>query len=337
MRAQVSYLDRQHMDFRLEYDVGAVGANQLNVVLGYDQGTGHFTATNSQVYIVGNTNAKKTIPSNPNYAFLGPAGAPVWILPQSQDVTLPYLGVSAEDISPVVFDNPMRLELVSVEGPGNFFAWSVSGAGNPPTVKMIATNRVVSPSNYFMEPLIGSHEHNNWGFSTNGLYRVTFRAVGSLMVAGTNLIGRDVAWAFQILPLRPWETWVSTNWLPATATNVAGPNADPDGDGTPNALEYALNLNPNAASGNGLPSFSFITTNTLTYGALTFTRVKAATDLAYLPSATGNLASGNWTTLTDVVSVADNGATETVTVRDSLPVVGTTNRFYQLRVKLNYP
>lgn len=335
-QAQVTYLDHQHMDFRLEYDAAATGTNRLNLVLGYDQGTGHFTATNTQVYIVGNTNAKKTIPSNPNYAFLGPVGAPVWILPQSQDVTLPYVGVSAEDIPLNTFDNPMRMELISVEGPGNFFAWSVSGAGNPPTVKMIATNGVVSPTTYFMEPLIGSHEHNNWGFSTNGLYRVTLRATGTLSASATNIIGRDVAWAFQILPLRPWETWVSTNWPPATAANIAGPNADPDGDGIVNALEYALGLDPNTTSTNGLPSFSFVTTNAQTYGALTFTRVKAATDVVYQPSATSDLAAGTWTTLSDIVSVVDNGATETVTVRDTLPATGT-SRFYQLRVKLNYP
>jgi len=104
-----------------------------------------------------------------------------------------------------------------------------------------------------------------------------------------------------------------------------------------NALEYALGLNPNIASSNGLPTFSFVSTNAQAYGALTFTRVKAATDLNYLPSVTSDIASGTWTALTDVVSVVDNGATETVTVRDVLPASSNTSRFYQLRVKLNYP
>lgn len=336
-RAQVAYLDHQHMDFRLAYDAGADGTNKLNLLLGYNNGTEIFTVSNSQVYIIGNTNAKKAIPANPNYAFLGPVGAPIWILPQSQDVTLPYLGVSAEDIPVGEFDNPMRLQLVSVEGPGNFFAWSVSGAGNPPTIKMIGTNGVASPDYNAMEPLLGSHEHNNWGFSTNGLYRITLRTVGSPTGTGTNFIGRDVAWAFQILPLRPWESWVSTNWLPATATTIAGPNADPDGDGIPNALEYALNLNPNVASSNGLPTCSTFTTNAQTYSALTFTRVKTATDLTYQPSATGDLTSGTWTPLTNIVSLIDKGATEAVTVSDFIPVAGNTTRFYQLRVQLPYP
>jgi surface-anchored protein len=334
LSAQVTYLTNQHMDFRLQYDASAMGSNRLNIILGYDPGQ---RATNDQVYIVGNTNARITIPSNPNFAFLGAAGAPVWVLPQSQNTALPYLGISAEDIPNGVFADPMALELVSVEGPGNFFAWAVSGAGQPPDVKFIATNGVVAPDFYTAHPFIGSHEHNNWGFSTNGLYRVTLRANGQFLGDATNTIGRDVAWAFQILPLRPWEEWISTNWPPATASGTNGPSADPDGDGIPNALEYTLGLNPHVAATTGLPTFSLITTNGETYGVLTFTRVKAATDIDYLPSVRSDLNSSAWTTLTDVVSVVDHGDTETVTVRDAVPRSASAARFYQFRARLNYP
>lgn len=332
--AQVTYLTNQHMDLRLQYGAAAVGSNRLDVILGYDPGQ---RATNDQVYIVGNTNAQLAVPANANFAFLGSPGTPIWILPQSQNVTLPYLGISAEDIPNGVFTDPMELELVSVEGPGNFFAWSVSGAGNPPNVKFIATNGVVSPQFSKANPFIGSHEHNNWGFSTNGLYRVTLRANGRFLGDTTNTIGRDVAWSFQLLPLRPWENWVATNWLPATASSTNGPAADPDGDGIPNALEYALGLNPNSASTTGLPEFSLVSDAGQTYGALTFTRVKAATDIDYLPSARSELTGGAWTTLTNVVSTTDHGETETVTLRDFAPAAANVSRFFQFRARLNYP
>jgi surface-anchored protein len=331
---QVTNLTNQHMDFRLQYDATASGSNRLNVILGYDPGQ---RVTNDQVYIVAGNSAKVNIPANANYAFLGAAGSPTWILPQSQNTALPYLGISAEDIPNGIFTDPMQLEVVSVEGPGNFFCWSVSGVGQPPTVKMIVTNGVVAPGFNHADVFIGSHEHNNWAFSTNGLYRVTFRSNGQFIGDTTNTIGRDVAWAFQILPLRPWENWVSTNWLPATASSTNGPATDPDGDGIPNALEYALGLNPNAASTVGLPVFSLITTNGETYGALAFTRVKAATDIDYLPSVRSDLNSGAWTALTEVVSVVDHGGTETVTVRDATPQSAHATRFYQFRVRLNYP
>ncbi len=333
-QAQVTYLTNQHMDFRLQYDASATGSNRLGVILGYDPGQ---RATGDQVYIVGNTNAQVSIPFNPNFAFLGAAGTPTWILPQSQNTSLPYIGLSAEDIADGVFTDPMQLEVVSVEGPGNFFAWSVSGAGQPPTVKMIVTNGVVAPGYSHANVFTGSHEHNNWAFSTNGLYRITLRANGAYLGDITNTLGGDVAWAFQILPLRPWEQWISTNWLPATARSTNGPAADPDGDGIPNALEYALGLNPNVASTVGLPSISLATDAGQVYGALTFTRVKAATDIDYLPAVRTELTGGAWTLLTNLVSMTDQGETETVTFRDAVPLSATTQRFFQFRARLNYP
>ncbi|MFN3407406.1 MAG: choice-of-anchor M domain-containing protein [Limisphaerales bacterium] len=332
---QVLTLTNQHMDIRFQYHPAASGTNRFSLVLGVDPGP--VLLSNYQFTITAHTNAQRIIPANPNFAFLGPAGAPVWILPQTQDPLRPYLGVSAEDISPADFDNPLRLELVGVEGPGNFFVYSVSGAGNPPDVKMVFTNGVVSPAQFFSTEFVGSHSHNNWAFSTNGLYRVTFRAVGSPAGTGTNLVGRDVAFAFQLLPLRPWESWVSTQWPPATPGAIAGPAADPDGDGLVNAVEYALGLDPNAPSHSGRPFAGLVNEGGQTYGTLTYTRVKAATDVTYEPVVRASLTDENGTLLTNVVSVVDLGPTERVTVRDAPPVSASSARFYQLRVRLNYP
>ncbi len=334
--AQVVYLDHQHMDFRLQYDPNAEGTNRLYTILGYDTGADHFTATNQQVYIVGNTNALLTIPGNPNYAFLGTPGAPIWILPQSQNITLPYVGTSAEDIPFGVFDGALNFELLSAEGPGNFFAWANSVAGQPPVVKFICTNGIVSTNNNVMNPLTGSHEHYNWGFSTNGLYRVTCRVTGRRVGESTNIIGRDVAWAFEILPLRPWESWVSTNWLPATGTNIAGAGADPDGDGIVNLLEYAFGNNPNAPLYTNLPALTFVNEGGTNYGALRYIHSTNASDLTLQVRAASALEALAGS-ITNVSGAATNGAAEIVTIRDSVPREPATSRFYQLRVKLNYP
>jgi surface-anchored protein len=334
--AQVAYLDHQHMDFRLEYHPAAEGTNRLDVVLGYDTGTGHVTATNQEVYLVGGTNSLLTIPSNPNYAFLGAPGAPIWILPQSQNITLPYLGLSAEDIPLGAFNGPLDFELISVEGPGNFFAWATSGAGLPPTVKFICTNGVVSPQYNVMNPATGSHEHYHWGFSTNGLYCVTFRVTGQLVGESTNIIGREVAWAFQILPLRPWEAWVSTNWQPATTGDIAGAGADPDGDGIVNVLEYAFGNDPNVALYTNAPAATFVNDGGTNCGAVRHIRATNATDLTFQVRASSTLSTFA-ETLTNVTGIVTNGGVEIVTVRDPVSQTQATNRFYQLRVNLNYP
>lgn len=339
---QVFYLTFQHMDFRADYEPDAEGSNRLDTLVRYNVSyqidpNGYIVTTNKYLYIVGGNDARTTIPNNPYYTFLGQPGSPVWILPQTQVFTVPYVGISTEEIPPGVFNGPLRFELISVDGPGNSFAWAVPGLGQPPIIKFICTNGVVSPDTNVMTPTTGSHEHYNWAFSTNGLYRVTFRYSGQLAADGTYITGRDVTWAFEILPLRPWENWVSTNWLPATASDVAGANADPDGDGLVNVLEYAFGNDPNVALRTNVPAFSFATEGGTNYGELSYTWSTNATDVALSVVAASNLTGAAWNNLTNVVSVITNGTTERITVRDSVPVPSAATRFYRLQVQLNYP
>ncbi|MFO1477905.1 MAG: choice-of-anchor M domain-containing protein [Verrucomicrobiota bacterium] len=338
---QVFYLTFQHMDFRADYEPDADGTNRLNTLVRYNVSyevdpNGYIVTTNKYLYIVGGSGAQLTIPNNPYYTFLGQPGSPVWILPQTQDTNLPYVGISTEEIPPGVFNGPLSFELVSVDGPGNFFAWANPGFGQPPIIKFICTNGVVSPGYNVMTPSTGSHEHYNWAFSTNGLYRVTFRYSGQLAADGTYITGRNVTWAFEILPLRAWEQWVSTNWLPATGAGIVGAGADPDGDGIVNVLEYAFGNNPNVALRTNLPALTFVTNAGTSYGALRYIWATNATDVSLAPVA-ANSPAGPWTNLTNVFSVVTNGTAKTVTVRDSIAVPAAASRFYQLRGTLNYP
>src|SRR5262249_51535508 len=130
--------------------------------------------------------------------------------------------------------------------------------------------------------IVGSHEHFNWGFSTNGVYRVTFQVSGQLVGATTNLVSPDSTFVFEVLPLpslTPFQLWQQRCWPSGTPDSVMGPDADPDGDGLVNAVEYALNLNPNVPSREGLLVVSTMTDGGKQYGQLSFTRVKAATDI----------------------------------------------------------
>lgn len=328
---QATNLTRYHMDFRMRYD--ATAANSLGITLRYDVGTDSFTVSNWQAYIVGGAGSSNRVPANPNFAFLGSVGAPIWILPQTQNIDLPYLGISGEEVPGGLFDGPLDFVLRSVRGPGNFFAWQTSGAGQPPSVKMIATNGVVSPQHARTTPAVGSHEHFNWGFTAPGVYLVTFQASGRRLGDATNIASPPVTWVFHILPLRPYEQWSSTNWAPAMSESITGPAADPDGDGLKNLVEYATALDPLVPSRSPLPSVGTTLFNGQDYGTFTFRRSKTATDVAFEPVASYTVDTPAWQPLVVGHSTNDFGTYEQITLRDSEPITPFTNRFYQLRLK----
>ena len=269
----------------------------------------------------------------------GNEGDPLWILPQSQYPGILYLGLSTETIAPGPFNGPLTFTLKSLDLPGRsstnvterFYVWQAGQFGDFNVVMnssdgIAAADAIPLPA--------GAHAHYNWGFSTSGLWHVSFQASGRVTGESTNLTSTNITFAFHVLPLRPFEQWQATNWPPATPRSIIGESADPDGDGIPNLVEYALGLNPTNASRAGLPTVSIVTTNGQRYGALTYTRMKSATDVTCEVVAVSALAEPAWQLIATVHRLEDLGDRERITVRDELPVSATGQRFYRLRVAL---
>ncbi len=106
---------------------------------------------------------------------------------------------------------------------------------------------------------------------------------------------------------------------------ISGPNADPDGDGFANLLEYALGLDPRAASAAGIPEMSA----TETEWVFTYTRPAARGDVTYAVEFSTNLTS--WTSegvTHELVSTADGFETW----RGRVPLSAGANLFLRLRV-----
>jgi hypothetical protein len=124
-----------------------------------------------------------------------------------------------------------------------------------------------------------------------------------------------------------FNQWKLDRDLPVTATA----DSDADHDGIPLLMEYALSLDPTTVSVAGLPTGA-ISNNFLT---LTYTKVKAATDITYAAEVAGAI-TGLWSSsLADVDQawfVADHGETEAVTARDRTPVSNAASRFLRLKV-----
>jgi hypothetical protein len=139
------------------------------------------------------------------------------------------------------------------------------------------------------------------------------------------------------------------NRFGANSTNpaIAGDAADPDGDGIPNLLEYAVGSDPNTANLNK-PLVGSVVSNRF---QLQFNRNTSATNLTYIVGALpyfnqpwSNLAtysSGNWTTNMPGATVKESAPSGTppnqrVQVIITDPTATTspagTNRFFQLKV-----
>ena len=96
-----------------------------------------------------------------------------------------------------------------------------------------------------------------------------------------------------------------------------------------------MSLDPKAAGTAGLPIVGMVNAGGAAYLTLTYSRAIAATDIAYVPQVSGDLAtwsSGSQAVVT--VSTTDNpdGTTQNVTVRDLTPKTNARARFIRLVV-----
>ncbi|AHF94351.1 hypothetical protein OPIT5_13020 [Opitutaceae bacterium TAV5] len=92
-------------------------------------------------------------------------------------------------------------------------------------------------------------------------------------------------------PLTSLETWRQDQFGTTDNAGEAADSADPDGDGLPNLLEYALGLDPLLSDSAGAVTIGKSTDSQRL--ALTFTRI-ADPDLTYTVEATDDLVSGQW-------------------------------------------
>jgi hypothetical protein len=108
---------------------------------------------------------------------------------------------------------------------------------------------------------------------------------------------------------------------------------DPDRDGVPNLLEYALRTNPSLASSVARPVAAMETVSGTTYLTLTYDKETTRTDTTYSVQVSTDLSAGpaGWTDVTDSLT----GSTGSIEHRKaSVPLDGT-RKF--LRLKITQP
>ena len=148
--------------------------------------------------IVVGLDALTTVPTGPQWSFLGSPGSATWMLTSTEVPTLPYLGLSTEEIGPGVFTgDTLSFRLKAISGPGHFALFDLDSFGDP--IVLMNSGDGITLADTVILP-IGSHLHFNWAFSEAGDYTLTFEAFGTSALNGFTSSG-DVNYLFRVDPI----------------------------------------------------------------------------------------------------------------------------------------
>ena len=241
-----------HADVNVSYDTAertfSIGFRNAN--------DGHqFNGANAIVY--GGANLIRSIPSTPQWSFLGEPGDPVWILPAgltgANSVKSLYLGFTGYGVPTGTFTGSavgrFQLRVHSIENLtspnlGEFYGYETSG-GNP--VFKLSSSALYG--NSYELPANG-HSHLNLAFTSSGMFRVWLIAQGTLQSTGETVTSQPQPLYFGMeewqIPPATYNDWRQVEFSPEQATDpsLSGPEADPDFDSLTNLEEYAFGGNP---------------------------------------------------------------------------------------------
>lgn len=150
-------------------------------------------------------------PASSNFDFLGvPVGSDVWILPQTRDPSLLFLGIASEETDPADFaawspGDPrlpsgnfkwLRWDLVAASTPlgGQFSVFNVRSFGDP----LLWMSTYANPNDNSFFQRLGGHSHTNFAFTAAGDYLLTFR-VTAMLADGSMTQSDEGTFRFRVL------------------------------------------------------------------------------------------------------------------------------------------
>jgi surface-anchored protein len=188
-------LTNQHADIGVTYEGGAWNLHIHNETqdIEYSPPSG----LNGAILQVGSA-AAGTVPANPLFSFLGTAGSPVWILPNTQNPSLIFLGFGAEELETGLFvGDSVTMSLSSVSGPGEFAVFDFDSFGSPMAL-MNSRDGITAGDSVSLAA--GAHNDLNWAFSAPGTYTVNFEASGTLVDGNVFTASGPVGYTFEVVP-----------------------------------------------------------------------------------------------------------------------------------------
>lgn len=193
--------------------------------------------------------------------------------------------------------------------------------------------------------VVGGLGTATFGATNQPTTAVTFMAAGQYVLRLTAGNASATVFSDLAVSVNPnpnlYADWVALAFPGETNAARLAPDADPEGDGALNLLEFALGMNPAVPDAQpfapgqpGLPIGAIQTLAGTNYLTLAVKRPIGRLNLLYVGQVSGDLA--QWTQATLVGPPLDNGdGTETVVFRDTVPVPEADRRFIRLRVSLD--
>ena len=196
-----------------------------------------------------------TAPDSADYPFLADvAGKPVYVVPQTQNPGVVWLGWNTQDPAvTATIDRGLTMRVGPVSGPGRAWLFLQSGTFGKP---LLLADSGAAPGDVWIDS--GTHVHANWAFSAPGTYTATVTFLGTTTAgeavsASTTLrfaVG-DAASASEALAMAAPAAAPADGASASSSSSGAAPagsgNADPAGSSSA----------AGAASG-GLPDWAFL-------------------------------------------------------------------------------
>ena len=228
---------------------------QWRAGLRHDAESGAVWRDPNQTVLRVNDAAIMTAPDSADYPFLADvAGKPVYVVPQTQNPSVVWLGWNTQDPAvTATIDRGLTMRVGPVSGPGRAWLFLQSGTFGKP---LLLADSGAAPGDVWIDS--GTHVHANWAFSAPGTYTATVTFLGTTTAgeavsASTTLrfaVG-DAASASEALAMAAPAAAPADG--ASTSSSSSGDAPAGSGDADPAGSSSAAG----AASG-GLPDWAFL-------------------------------------------------------------------------------
>ena len=234
---------------------------QWRAGLRHDAESGAVWRDPNQTVLRVNDAAIMTAPDSADYPFLADvAGKPVYVVPQTQNPSVVWLGWNTQDPAvTATIDRGLTMRVGPVSGPGRAWLFLQSGTFGKP---LLLADSGAAPGDVWIDS--GTHVHANWAFSAPGTYTATVTFLGTTtageaVAASTTLrfaVG-DATSASEALAMAAPAASGSGSGVPAAgASQGSGASTANPGAGGSGAAGSSEPASP--SSEGGLPDWAFI-------------------------------------------------------------------------------